>query len=466
MLQALKLDATSAAPPRKREPETETSGLEAGFAALLAQAAWLTPAPPPTAQAPQEPAKSTEFEPREPRPAADRSGSQTQGPAPRPPEAREPRAPSPEHPEGSPAEARAADPGKAETPAAAESSAGESPDPETQKVPIPLATTRTEEGADVTSTGLTGQAPIQAVPGDGRKATAHASLAEGGRISGANPSLPAPHPPETQELRLRVEPEVARTWSATGTALRPLQEFLAQPRPPLETPAPLRETPPAPAPPATAQAGPATAAPAQTEAGRPQPEGFQPGTAVHQSAVAAARTPGTSREVLPRQGQVATPVAGLMGARAASAPETTPAATLPRAAAPALQVEGSIRWMLQNRHRGAELHLHPESLGRVTIRLTVEGTEVHARVWASEASTLPLLQEHRAHLEQSLRDQGLSLGSFDLNQGSRGDASQEPNKPQSGRATSTLREPAAPQQDLPTPGPALPGGARLLEVFA
>lgn len=85
------------------------------------------------------------------------------------------------------------------------------------------------------------------------------------------------------------------------------------------------------------------------------------------------------------------------------------------------QVEGSIHWMLRSQEKGAELQLHPENLGRITISLKVEGTEVHAQVWASETSTLTVLQDHRAALQQSLQQQGLSLGSFDLHSGNRGE---------------------------------------------
>ncbi len=58
------------------------------------------------------------------------------------------------------------------------------------------------------------------------------------------------------------------------------------------------------------------------------------------------------------------------------------------------QVEGSIRWILQTKSQGAELQLHPEALGRMTIQLRVEGQEVHARLWASEPASLAVLQDH------------------------------------------------------------------------
>jgi len=83
------------------------------------------------------------------------------------------------------------------------------------------------------------------------------------------------------------------------------------------------------------------------------------------------------------------------------------------------QVDGTIRWLVKNQDQGAELQLHPESLGRLQIKLKVEGSVVHAKVWASDAAAVPVLQEHRASLEASLKSQGLTLGSFDLQHGHR-----------------------------------------------
>ena len=70
-------------------------------------------------------------------------------------------------------------------------------------------------------------------------------------------------------------------------------------------------------------------------------------------------------------------------------------------------------------HAAVELEMHPESLGQVTIHLKVEGGEVHARLWITEPASVQAVQEDRPHLEQSLKEQGLQLGSFDLQQGHR-----------------------------------------------
>lgn len=108
------------------------------------------------------------------------------------------------------------------------------------------------------------------------------------------------------------------------------------------------------------------------------------------------------------------------GAKAAQATIHAEAASAARPNPVFTQVEGSIRWILQNKTQGAELQLHPESLGRMVIQLRVEGQEVHARLWASEPTSLAILQDHKAFLESSLKEQGLNLGSFDLQSGARG----------------------------------------------
>lgn len=469
MLQALKLDAPTTAPPRSREPEPEISGLEPGFAAYLAQATGWIPAPPAAAPTVPEAAKSTESPSRNPRLPVERAEAQGQGPDPRPTAVRDTGSQAPETPARSAESTQMAVPeGDAPSSVPPESPAGTPGAPEGKETSAPLNRVPDEKGNAAVPAGAVLQAAVEAAPGIAPRVPTRASRLEGEPGLAKAPTLASPRPAEDLGLNLRVEPEAARTWSATGTALRPLQEFLAQPRPPLETPAPLREAPPAqaPAPPAQNPGEGQHGTPAPTTASQTSPEGSPTGAPLLQQATLAGRTPLTNRTLATGTALPTTPMTGAVAVSAVQAPEASQTLSQPRVTMPALQVEGSIRWMIQNRQRGAELHLHPESLGRVTIRLTVEGTEVHARVWASEASTLPLLQEHRTHLEQALRDQGLSLGSFDLNQGSRGDASPEPHKPQTGPTALPAADSGSPQQELPTQGTVLPGGARLLEVFA
>lgn len=104
-------------------------------------------------------------------------------------------------------------------------------------------------------------------------------------------------------------------------------------------------------------------------------------------------------------------------APAQALPATLATATPP--SPPVLQVEGGVRWMLKAGAQEAQLQLHPESLGQVTIHLRVEGGEVHARLWVTEPASVRVVQEGRAHLEATLKEQGLQLGSFDLQQGQR-----------------------------------------------
>jgi flagellar hook-length control protein FliK len=108
-----------------------------------------------------------------------------------------------------------------------------------------------------------------------------------------------------------------------------------------------------------------------------------------------------------------------------------------RPSAPVAQVEGSLRWMLKGGIQEAQLQLHPDSLGQVTIHLKVVGSEVHARLWITEPGSVQAVQEGRPHLELALKEQGLQLGSFDLQQGHR--PFQEPS------TTPTFREPATPE---------------------
>ena len=127
--------------------------------------------------------------------------------------------------------------------------------------------------------------------------------------------------------------------------------------------------------------------------------------------------PSLTGNFTPSEAVGAAAVPGASGAVRVTA-STAPESTAPtRRENPMSQVDSSIRWLIKNKEQSAELQLHPEALGRVQVKITVEGTEVHAKLWASEASAMPILQEHRAFLESSLKAQGLTLGSFDLQHG-------------------------------------------------
>jgi len=128
-----------------------------------------------------------------------------------------------------------------------------------------------------------------------------------------------------------------------------------------------------------------------------------------------------------------------------------------------LQVEGGLRWMLKGGAQEAQLQLHPESLGQVTIHLKVEGGEVHARLWITEPASVRAIQEGRPHLESALKEQGLQLGNFDLQQGHR--PHQEP------PAAAAFRERAVPEriparQEAPAPAPLPILNPRHVELYA
>ena len=157
---------------------------------------------------------------------------------------------------------------------------------------------------------------------------------------------------------------------------------------------------------------------------------------------------------------------------AARAPEAaTPAALVPAPApapappptAPVQQVDGSVRWMLKTGAQEAQLQLHPDSLGQVTIHLRVEGGEVHAKLWVTEPTSVQAVQEGRPHLEQSLKEQGLALGSFDLQQGHR-PFQDTPAAPASREQTPS--EAVLARQEAPAPTPVAILNARHVELYA
>jgi len=150
--------------------------------------------------------------------------------------------------------------------------------------------------------------------------------------------------------------------------------------------------------------------------------------------------------------------------RAPSPVSNSPA--VPAATATFAQVEGTVRWMLHNHEQAAELQLHPDNLGRITISLKVDGDAVHARIWASEPTTVAALQNHRDSLQQSLQQQGLNLGSFDLQSGNRGEDARSNSPAQASAPIRELPREIESMQDVPmTTNAYLPNPHRI-EFFA
>jgi len=222
----------------------------------------------------------------------------------------------------------------------------------------------------------------------------------------------------TKELQTALEAPLAPSLTA-GSATSKSGPDLAVPTAPQDAPAvtPLRTSLPSAVPGLSIE-------PSQVDAGTFKALSFAHATDGLPADAAAATLPATLSQhadnsamaaisALPR---TSTPVAGAMPT---APPPNTPAQPSPLASPLVTQVEGGLRWMLKGGSQEAQLQLHPDSLGQVTIHLRVEGGEVHARLWVTEASSVQAVQEGRPHLEASLKEQGLQLGSFDLQQGQR-----------------------------------------------
>lgn len=445
MLQAVQPDSSPAPVKPRNGTDNGSDPALAVFAGMMAQAA--TPARTPEVQPREAPAERSEprdaaraVEPAEARKATERVGEA----------------------KGAEAEAPAT---KAESPVKDKGEGSQAAEPQVtdaQAVAAPAAQTP----APVAGGDIPKAAPSQAEPApiaaNAPSAPAPAQLPETSAAK-APPALP-------KELRVTMESAVETPDPQPQAALR---ELLHLPKVEVETPQLQPEKP------AKLQAGPAAAS-AQADA-----HGDQPGIGEEEAApIEGTAKPSSSAA---NHAVVIKPEVPEITAPQTSAPKTgTPeVALLPttetirptQAAAHAeatahvrpnpitSQVEGSIRWILQNKSQGAELQLHPESLGRVVIQLKVEGQEVHARLWASENASLAVLQDHKAFLETSLKDQGLILSTFDLQSGTRGNSAQTAFQEQPGAAQRALPHLEV-KQEMPTELRIDPADPYRVEVYA
>lgn len=260
-------------------------------------------------------------------------------------------------------------------------------------------------------------------------------------------------PPSPGAPTLAVDPKIL----ARNPEQTPMREGVGQAVAPLRAAAP--PSPPSAGPSAPEAASPTSEAPksASAEPLTPRPEGIRvdpPKAEVIHPEVARTPAPGPLREPLGAL-PAAAPVAEVV-----AAPRTLPSPVV-------TQVEGTLRWMVKGPVPEARLQLHPESLGKVSIELKVEQGQVHAKVLVQEPAAMQALQEGRASLEAALKQSGLQLGSFDLQQG--GGASHHAPEPHPAPLPSGRGEegrPHAARQEAP-PGP-LPRGAnpRRIELYA
>lgn len=273
-----------------------------------------------------------------------------------------------------------------------------------------------------------------------------------------------------KELRTTLEPAAEPSDSQPKAALR---ELLHLPKVEIETPKLHPETT------AKPQAGP-VAVSAQATAGQASSDQTDPGAGAAAPAEPTAKTPASLPASLKLEAQEpaaspavtaktaapeATALVPIEAARPAQVAVRAEAAAFARPHPAASQVEGSIRWILQSKSQGAELQLHPESLGRVVIQLKVEGQEVHARLWASENSSLTVLQDHKAFLETALKEQGLVLSTFDLQSGARGNGAHTAFQEQAPTVPRTLPHLEV-MQEMPTELRLDPSDPYRVEVYA
>ncbi len=443
MLQSVKVGPSSGAPapPQVRsEGPSLGEGLDPGFAGLLAQ--WVggmaLPAPAATV-APPEPSVRVESGIPEAPAAAERWSPRTTAP-----ERGTERAAPKGEPEGAPRDTAPKEAAPTDKPTA-EPMEGEAAPPVTRAgTPHTKVQTQTAEvGVQVTrdamavlveeAPGAQAQQVPQSIASKASEGPRLVHRVEGQFLASAAPTTPGEKAPALTPSEPKSGQAAPTQPPAAGPAAMPLRELMARPLPALDTPLPVRQSQESPRPPGRdrdlAQHPEAVAANAQATPTRPAASEIPATLAASQvrEARAAILFAKTEPKVLnPGSGVPLAVGGGVALNRLAEAKALTaaPAQTL-RSSAVFQQVEGSIKWILKHQEQGAELQLHPEALGKVIIRLKMEGSQVHAQLWASDAASVPVLTSHRAFLEASLAEQGLSLGSFELQSGHRGQHSQE-----------------------------------------
>ncbi len=486
MLQALKVDTPASRPALSRERESAPDLQDQAFSGFLASAASfaILPGPAPAATPTPRPERSTRSEaPRAPeraspsseRPETRRAREQGERavPSDRVEDAQSQAKAPVEAPEGEGARTDAAgkDQTKAQQPVPTAREAIQPQPTAEAAIPAPSEVELALAKGSPATEGLVAAAPgtAQQVP---RAGAPPERVATQEQLAAAVPmSLPSSKAQAALEqaapgVQLRFQFSEGAPTSAV-TAKPALTELLSLPRPEMETPKPVfnsqrieaQAPKEAPAPPA------ATATPPKEVSAAPTPG--TPTTMMGREAILA---PALKPETLPGKPLTGTEaplgVAGPATVRGTTPVQATAMAEGTKANATFTQMDGTIRWLIKNQEKGAEIQLNPESLGRVVIKLRVEGGEVHARVWASEASTVPLLQDQKAALEASLKQQGLSLGSFDLQQGHRGNDAQRSQGSEFLPSGAGIAERGERKQDVPTVASPALGGAHLLEVFA
>jgi len=71
--------------------------------------------------------------------------------------------------------------------------------------------------------------------------------------------------------------------------------------------------------------------------------------------------------------------------------------------------------VLNNQNGSISMKMHPDSLGNLNINLGLEHGVLNGRFLVDNAEARQMLMDHLAHLKQSLQEQGISVGEFQVN---------------------------------------------------
>lgn len=144
-----------------------------------------------------------------------------------------------------------------------------------------------------------------------------------------------------------------------------------------------------------------------------------PGLAGQPQVVQASLGGGSSKAVAP-QNQGAQAPAPIEASEAKGAKPLETIAARPHESADAREAERATRVLQQFRMqlhpgmRSVSMQLSPAELGRLSIRIRVDGDQVQAVVRAETEEALAVLQEHVQELESALADQGFENPSFEF----------------------------------------------------
>jgi len=71
--------------------------------------------------------------------------------------------------------------------------------------------------------------------------------------------------------------------------------------------------------------------------------------------------------------------------------------------------------VLNNQNGSISMKMHPDSLGNLNVNLGLEHGVLNGRFLVDNAEARQMLMDHLAHLKQSLQEQGISVGEFQVN---------------------------------------------------